>query len=71
MKLQKKKEKETIITNIMSTDATKISWTTSLVPKLVNNMVIEHSDRVEIAMHRPFCKKHLAYNVPLIHRPSC
>ena len=66
-----KKVKETFITNIMSTDATKISWTTSLIPKLVNNTAIEHSDRVEVAMHRPFCKKHLAYNVPLIHRPSC
>lgn len=66
-----KKVKETFITNIMSTDATKISWTTSLIPKLVNNTAIEHSDRVEVAMRRPFCKKHLAYNVPLIHRPSC
>lgn len=65
------KAKETYLTNIMSNDATKISWSSSLTPKFISNIPIEHSDSTFIVSYRPFSKKYLAYNKPLIHRASC
>lgn len=64
------KTKETFLTNSVSMDATKISWSSSLLPKFINGIHIEHCDDMRIVSYRPFCKKHLAFNKPLIHRPS-
>ncbi|MDE6677803.1 MAG: DEAD/DEAH box helicase family protein [Ruminococcus sp.] len=63
--------KDKYLTELMSTDATKISWSSSLIPKFISNTEIEKSDCVYTTMYRPFCKKHLAYNKPIIHRTSC
>ena len=68
---QSTEAKTAFISNIRSMDATKINWTTSLFTHFLNNTPIEHTARVATVAYRPFCKKHLAYNVPLIHRPSC
>ena len=65
------KAKETFLLNIASNDPTKISWSSSLTPKFVNGITVDHSDNVFTVMYRPFCKKHLVYNKPLIHRASC
>ena len=63
--------KDKYLTELMSTDATKISWSSSLIPKFISNIEIEKSDCVYTSMYRPFCKKRLAYNKPIIHRTSC
>lgn len=65
------KAKETFLTNIVSNDTTRISWSSSLTPKFISNVPIEKSDATFVVAYRPFCKKILAYNKPLIHRASC
>lgn len=65
------KSKEKYLSDLMSTDATKISWSSSLIPKFISNTEIKKSNCVYTTMYRPFCKKKLAYNKPIIHRTSC
>lgn len=61
---------ETFMRNTMSNDAKKISWSSSLIPRFLKNEVIEKSSNTRIVMYRPFSKKYVAYNRPLIHRIS-
>ena len=63
-------EKEKFIFSIMSNDTTKISWSSSLIPRFLNNIEVAHTDTTVCVAYRPFTKKRLAYNLPLIHRPS-
>ncbi|MDE5765394.1 MAG: DEAD/DEAH box helicase family protein [Ruminococcus sp.] len=58
------------LSDLMSTDTTKISWSSSLIPKFIGNTEIKKSDCIYTTMYRPFCKKNLAYNKPIIHRTS-
>ena len=65
------KVKETYLTNSVSNDTAKISWSSSLTPKFISNVPIDKSDNYYVALYRPFCKKVLAFNKPIIHRSSC
>ncbi len=64
------KIKATYLNNTVSMDSTKISWSSSLLPKFISGIHVKHCDDMRIVSYRPFCKKHLAFNKPLIHRPS-
>lgn len=64
------KDKEIYFTNIMCVDPKKISWSSSLVPRLVRKEYIPHCTDIRKALYRPFCKRKLAFNRPIIHRVS-
>lgn len=55
--------------NFVSTDESKISWTSSLLSKLKNNIKVEYKiDSIRESVYRPFCKQ-VTYTEPyLIHR---
>lgn len=62
---------ETFMRNTMSNDARKISWSSSLIPRFLRNESIDDTKEIRLVMYRPFCKKYVAYNKPIIHRLSC
>lgn len=65
-----KKSSDTYLTNIRSSDATKISWSAGLSNAFFRDYPIEMIDNVRITSYRPFCKKYLVYNKDIIERPS-
>ena len=69
--VESSKSKETFLMNIVSNDPKRISWSSSLTPKFISGTPIESSDISFAVAYRPFCKKMIAYNKPLIHRTSC
>ncbi len=65
-----KKASDNYLTNIRSSDATKISWSSGLSNAFFRNYPIEINDNVRVTSYRPFCKKYLVYNKDIIERPS-
>lgn len=64
------KIKETYMQNIRSNDEMKISWSRGLFKKFCKNEEISNNNLTRIVAYRPFCKKNLAYNMPIIEMPS-
>ena len=62
--------RETYLKNIRSNDETKISWSRGLFNKFCKNEYIKNSNQKRVVSYRPFCKKYLAYNMPIIEMPS-
>lgn len=65
-----KKASDTFLTNIRSSDATKISWSAGLSTAFCRDYPIDIIDCIRISSYRPFCKKYLVYNKDIIERPS-
>lgn len=65
-----KKAADTYLSNIRSTDATKISWSAGLTTAFCRNYPIEITENIRLTSYRPFCKKYLVYNKDIIERPS-
>ena len=64
------KTRETYLQNIRSNDETKISWSRGLFRQFSKNEKINTSNCARVVAYRPFCKKHLSYNIPIIEMPS-
>lgn len=64
------KARAAFYSNARSLDATKISWSRGLLNTFCADKYIEHTDDYRLAMHRPFCKKHLYFSTDLIDYPS-
>ncbi len=59
------------ISDIISYDETKISWSSSLNSNLErHNLAVFESDRIWDTVYRPFCKTNLYHGDKLIHRRS-
>ena len=56
------------IEDVVSYDATKISWTSSLLPKIEKGIKVKFEDNVVYNLYRPFFKQYLSWNKPFIHR---
>jgi predicted helicase len=55
--------------NFLNNDATKISWSSSLIPNLQRGDVAKfESDKIIIAIYRPFFKQQLYFGEKFIHR---
>ena len=68
--LANSKARETYLQNIRSNDDNKISWSRGLFKKFCKNEEVKCSNVTRIVAYRPFCKKCLAYNIPVIEMPS-
>ena len=72
--IKRLKEKQRIqpdinVTDEVSKDPTKISWSSSLFPQAEKFLAIEfQGDKVFDSMYRPFQKQHLYYGEKVIHR---
>lgn len=64
------KTKETYLQNIRSNDETKISWSRGLFKRFCKNEEISKNNLTRIVAYRPFCKKNIVYNMPIIEMPS-
>lgn len=61
----------TNIDTFVSTDATRISWSSSLKSRFQSGRKIKPAETVlRAATYRPFNKLHLGANMPLLHRPA-
>lgn len=50
-------------------DKTKISWSSSLIPKVANGIQVKFDkNKVIVSMYRPFCKQFVYYDENFIHR---
>lgn len=64
-----KKQRESKIDDFISTDATKISWSSSLKDELIRDLQFDFSDEKLISsVYRPFYKQWLYYDNNLNHR---
>jgi len=68
-KLQKQKNPKLKATDFISSDATKISWSSSLIPNLERgNYAIFDEDKITTSLYRPFFKQNLYYGDKMLHR---
>ena len=59
------------IDDFISTDGTKIKWTSSLKKKLIREIPLSNKDNnFRIGLYRPFCKEYINYYKPIIERPG-
>jgi len=57
------------VNDFINTDATKISWSSSLIPKLEKGEEANfEKDKIDTAVYRPFFKQHLYRGDKMIHR---
>lgn len=57
------------ITDFLSNDSTKISWTSSLIQSIKKEVAITYQKaQIRISYYRPFCMNWLYVDKPLIHR---
>ena len=57
--------------DFINTDARKISWSSSLIPKLESGLyAVFENDKIFVANYRPFTKQYLYYGDKMIHRRS-
>ena len=56
------------IDSIITTDATKISWTAGLKGDISKGVTHEFKDDIRVAMYRPFCKQYFYNDKKLIER---
>lgn len=66
---EKRKNPDIDVRNFVSNDSTKISWSSSLLPKVGKGVTTEFDvETVRVANYRPFNKQHLYYGENVIHR---
>jgi predicted helicase len=57
------------VTDFISKDPLKISWTSSLIPKVARGIKVNlEKNRILIANYRPFTKEHIYFGEHLVHR---
>ena len=65
----KKREDRAIkVGDFISTDATKFSWTSSVIPLIEKGIHISKEDRIENCLYRPYFKQNLYFGERLTHR---
>ena len=66
-----KSEKTISVENFIDKDPTKISWSSSLIPKVEKGAFTHfNKDRVEKCLYRPFTKSFIYYDNVMVHRLS-
>ncbi len=67
--IKQKKEHKIDIHDFINTDESKISWSSSLIPKLESGIKGEFDETtIKTALYRPFYKQYLYHGIPFIHR---
>lgn len=62
-------DKNIKIEDVISTNPTKISWSSSLIPKVAKNVKADfQDDKIIDSLYRPYCKEKLYYGDMFIHR---
>ena len=64
-----RKEKEKVISNFLNNDKSKISWSSSLVPKVIREIkAVFEREKLNKASYRPFTKQWLYFDSMMNHR---
>ncbi len=59
------------IEKVVSSDTTRIKWSSSLLAKASRGHLIGYApSRIRTTMYRPFCRQHLYFDADLNHRPG-
>lgn len=61
-------DKSVKVGDFISTDATKFSWTSSVIPLLEKGTYITKQEKIEECLYRPFFKQNLYFGERLTHR---